>query len=51
MIAVEPDGYFYGHVSEADLEEIVTGLENEQRVERLVLQPNDFLEPKELNRL
>ncbi len=51
MIAVEPDGYFYGRVTQSDLEEIVTGLETGQRVERLVLQPNDYVEPKELKKL
>ena len=51
VIAVEPDGYFYGRVTQSDLEEIVTGLETGQRVERLVLQPNDYVEPKELKKL
>jgi (2Fe-2S) ferredoxin len=50
VIAVEPDNYFYGRVTEADLEEIVTGLERGERVERLVLAPNDFVEPKELKK-
>ncbi|HEY4104970.1 MAG TPA: (2Fe-2S) ferredoxin domain-containing protein [Polyangiaceae bacterium] len=49
-IAVEPDNYFYGRVTEADLEEIVQGLERGERVERLVLGPNDFVEPKELKK-
>jgi (2Fe-2S) ferredoxin len=49
-IAVEPDGFFYGHVSRADLPEIIDGFVSGQRVERLVLQPNDYLEPKELKK-
>ncbi|MEO8918403.1 MAG: (2Fe-2S) ferredoxin domain-containing protein [Polyangiaceae bacterium] len=51
VIAVEPDNYMYGRVTEADLEEIVSGFETGQRVERLVLQPNDYVEPKELKKL
>jgi len=51
VIAVEPDNYFYGRVTEGDLEEIVAGFETGQRVERLVLQPSDFVEPKELKKL
>jgi (2Fe-2S) ferredoxin len=50
VIAVEPDNYFYGRVTEADLEEIVAGLATGDRVERLVLAPSDFIEPKELKR-
>ncbi|HEX3773073.1 MAG TPA: (2Fe-2S) ferredoxin domain-containing protein [Polyangiaceae bacterium] len=49
-IAVEPDNYFYGRVKDADLEEIVQALERGERVERLVLGPNDFIEPKELKK-
>lgn len=45
-IAVEPDGYFYGRVTQADLPEIVDALEQGTRVERLVLSPGDFVEPK-----
>lgn len=45
-IAVEPDNYFYGRVTEGDLEEIVDALERGERVERLVLEPDDFVEPK-----
>lgn len=41
-IAVEPDGYFYGRVTMADVPEIVDALANGTRVERLVLPPNDF---------
>ena len=47
-ICVEPDHYFYGRVKESDLPEIVAALKNDTRVERLVLDPNDFIEPKEL---
>jgi (2Fe-2S) ferredoxin len=47
-IAVEPDGYFYGRVKPADLEEIVGALREGSRVERLVLTPQDFVMPKEL---
>jgi (2Fe-2S) ferredoxin len=49
-IAVEPDHYFYGRVTEADLPEIVDALEKGERVERLVLSPSDFVEPKELKK-
>ena len=48
--AVEPDHYFYGRVSQADLPEIVDALEKGTRVERLVLGLGDFAEPKELKR-
>jgi (2Fe-2S) ferredoxin len=41
-IAVEPDGYFYGRVTLADVPEIVTALAEGRRVERLVLPPADF---------
>lgn len=49
-IAVEPDNYFYGRVKESDLEEIVNAFEHNERVERLVLKPDDFIEPKELKK-
>jgi (2Fe-2S) ferredoxin len=49
-IAVEPDNYFYGRVRSSDLEEIVDALANGSRVERLVLSPEDFVEPRELRR-
>ena len=49
-IAVEPDHYFYGRVTEGDLEEIVSAFERGERVERLVLAPSDFIEPKELKK-
>jgi hypothetical protein len=41
----------YGRVTEADLEEIFCSFETDQRVERLVLQPNDYVEPKDLKKL
>jgi (2Fe-2S) ferredoxin len=49
-IAVEPDHYFYGRVREADLPEIVEALATGTRVERLVLRPEDYIEPKELKK-
>ena len=50
-IAVEPDDFFYGRVRESDLEAIVDGLVHGERVERLVLRPEDFAMPKELRYL
>ena len=41
-ILVEPDHFFYGHVTMADLPEIVEGIVSGQRVERLVLSPADL---------
>jgi (2Fe-2S) ferredoxin len=41
-ILVEPDHFFYGHVTMADLPEIVEGTASGQRVERLVLTPEDL---------
>lgn len=41
-IAVEPDHYFYGRVTEADVPEIVDALAEGRRVERLVLPAADF---------
>ena len=49
-IAVEPDHYYYGRVTEADLEPIVDAWERGERVERLVLGEEDFHEPKLLRR-
>lgn len=49
-IAVEPDHYFYGRVQVSDVEEIVEAIRTNTRVERLVLQPDDFVEPKELRK-
>jgi (2Fe-2S) ferredoxin len=48
VIGVEPDDYFYGRVQMSDLEEIVDAIEAGTRVERLLLQDEDFLEPREL---
>lgn len=42
VIAVEPDGYFYGRVTLADVPAIVDAFAQGTRVERLVLPPNDF---------
>lgn len=47
-IAVEPDHYVYGRVKLEDAEAIVDALAAGTRVERLVLEPNDFEEPREL---
>ena len=44
-IAVEPDGYFYGHVTMADVPRIVDAFVNGTRVDELVLTPNEFDEP------
>ncbi len=41
-IAVEPDGYFYGRVTLADVPEILDALAQGTRVERLVLPAEDF---------
>ena len=41
-ILVEPDHYFYGHVTMADLPEILDALATGRRVERLVLSPDDL---------
>jgi (2Fe-2S) ferredoxin len=42
IIHVSPDGYFYGRVKREDVPEIVEALARGERVERLVLPPNDF---------
>ena len=42
-IAVEPDGYFYGRVTEADLPEIVDALEKGEPVQRMLLSDDDFI--------
>ncbi|MDI1437075.1 (2Fe-2S) ferredoxin domain-containing protein [Polyangium sorediatum] len=42
VIAVEPDGYFYGRVTLEDVPELLESLANGTRVERLVLPSNDF---------
>jgi (2Fe-2S) ferredoxin len=41
-ILVEPDHFFYGHVTPADLPEIVEALASDRRVERLVLTREDL---------
>ena len=46
-IAVLPDGYFYGRVTQADIPELIAALSRGERVERLVLAEQDFLEPRE----
>ena len=48
MIACSEGGYFYGRVQTTDVEEIVDALEHGTRVERLLLSPSDFIEPREL---
>ena len=49
-IAVEPDHFYYGRVRPSDVDDIVDALVRGERVERLVLSPADFVEPKELKR-
>jgi (2Fe-2S) ferredoxin len=41
-ILVEPDHFFYGRVTVADVSEIVEGLVSGRRVERLVLSAEDL---------
>ena len=41
-ILVEPDHYFYGHVTVADVPEIVDAIASNSRVERLVLSAEDL---------
>ncbi len=41
-ILVEPDHFFYGRVTAADVPEIVAGIASGQRVERLVLSADDL---------
>jgi (2Fe-2S) ferredoxin len=50
VIAVEPDNYFYGRVTKADLPEILDAFAKDERVERLVLSPSDYVEPRELKK-
>lgn len=45
-IAVEPDHYFYGQVTLADVPEIVNAWAKNERVERLIIADNDFNSPK-----
>jgi (2Fe-2S) ferredoxin len=42
VVAVEPDGHFYGHVTLADVPAILDALVTGTRVERLVLPASDF---------
>ena len=51
VISVSPDGYFYGHVTVDDVEDIILGLKEGKPVSRLVLGPADFLEPREVKTL
>ena len=41
-ILVEPDNFFYGRVTVADVPEIVAGIVSGERVERLVLTSEDL---------
>jgi (2Fe-2S) ferredoxin len=41
-ILVEPDHFFYGHVTMADVPEIVEAIRSGRRVERLVLGPDEL---------
>jgi (2Fe-2S) ferredoxin len=41
-ILVEPDHFFYGRVTLADVPEIVQALADDRRIERLVLSADDF---------
>jgi (2Fe-2S) ferredoxin len=50
VIAVSPDDYFYGKVQLDDVEEIIDALEDELRVERLVIEEADFVEPREVRK-
>jgi (2Fe-2S) ferredoxin len=45
-IAVEPDNYFYGRVTVADVPEIVEALSKGERVERLVVRDDQFDETR-----
>jgi (2Fe-2S) ferredoxin len=49
-IAVEPDHFMYGRVRLEDVEEIVDALARNERVERLVLGPADYEEPREVKK-
>ena len=44
-IAVEPDGFFYKHVTLQDVPAIVDALQNDTRVERLVVKDDEFDPP------
>jgi (2Fe-2S) ferredoxin len=41
-VLVEPDHFFYGHVTVADVPKIVDGLVSDQRVEGLVLRADEL---------
>jgi (2Fe-2S) ferredoxin len=41
-VLVEPDHFFYGHVTVADVPEIVDGIVSNRRVERLVLTTDEL---------
>ena len=41
-ILIEPDHFFYGRVTVADVPEIIAALANDERVERLVLKHEDL---------
>lgn len=45
VIAVEPDGYFYGRVQLTDVPEIVDAFARGGRVERLVIPDDQYDEP------
>lgn len=45
---VEPDHFAYGRVTVDDVPEIVEGFLADRPVERLVLRPEDYIEPKAL---
>ncbi|MBI2390674.1 MAG: (2Fe-2S) ferredoxin domain-containing protein [Deltaproteobacteria bacterium] len=45
VVAVEPDGYFYGRVRVEDVPEIVDALERGERVGRLVIPDDQYDEP------
>lgn len=49
-IAVEPDHFMYGRVRLEDVDEIVESFATGTRVERLVLAPSDYEEPRELRK-
>ena len=41
-VLVEPDHFFYGHVTAADVPEIVDALVKGERVERLIMTPEEL---------
>lgn len=42
VVAISPDGTFYGRVRVSDVDEIVSALEKGGTVDRLLLAPNEF---------